>query len=113
VKQVVGIFLVTGLTLIVGCSRSVQLTVVNRSTSALNNVVVSGSGFSQSVGTIPAGEQRQISVQPSGESGVRLVFDANGKHVSAPTTGYFEANSAYKVTATVTPDLQVTVDSKL
>jgi hypothetical protein len=48
-----------------GCSRSAKLNIINRSTAELTNVVATGSGFTQSLGSIPAGEQRNVSVSPS------------------------------------------------
>jgi hypothetical protein len=93
-----------------GCTRSPNLNVVNRSTAELTNVVATGSGFTQSLGSIAAGEQRSISVSPRGESDLRLDFDANGKHFTSKPQGYFEGSS--KVTATVSPDFTVTVGTK-
>ena len=58
-----------------GCSRGANLNVINRSTADLTNVVATGSGFTRSIGSIPAGEQRNVSVSPSSESGLQLEFD--------------------------------------
>jgi hypothetical protein len=66
-----------------GCSRAPVLTITNESSLTLSNVVVSGSGFSEHVGNIAAGGERQLSVRLRGESGVRLVFDAGPQHVDS------------------------------
>lgn len=93
-----------------GCSRGANLNVINRSTSELTNVVATGSGFTQSiVGSIPAGKQHSISVSPRSESDLKIDFDVNGKHFTSKPQGYFEGGT---VTATVSNDFSVTVDTK-
>lgn len=94
-----------------GCSRGANLNVINRSNAKLTNVVATGSGFTQSIGSIPAGEQRSISFSMSGESALKLDFDANGKHHGSAPQGYFEDSSSTKVTAIVSPNFAVTVDT--
>jgi hypothetical protein len=92
-----------------GCSRGANLNVINRSTAELTNVVATGSGFTQSLGSIPAGKQHSIFVSPRSESDLKLDFDVNGKHFTSKPQGYFEGG---KVTATVATDFSVTVDTK-
>ncbi len=99
--------------LLVGCTRGANLTIVNRSMTELSNVVATGSGFTQAIGSIPAGGKRRVTVQPTGESGLQLDFNANGKHFTSAPQGYFEAGSQFKVTATVSLDFTVTVDARL
>jgi hypothetical protein len=98
-----------GIMALSGCTRGANIDIVNRSTAELTNVVANGSGFTQSIASIPAGEQRSVSVSVGSESGLRLDFDANGKHRTSGSQGYFEGG---KVTATVSPDFTVTVDTK-
>lgn len=112
-RTICALLLISTLALFAGCSRAPQLTVINRSTVELTNVVATGTGFTQAIGSIPAGGQRSASISPRGESGLQLDFDANGKHFTSAPQGYFENNSSYKVTATVAPDFSVTVDTKL
>lgn len=95
-----------------GCTHNANLNVINRSSTEITNVVATGSGFTQSIGSIKAGEQRSISVSPSGESGLQLEFDAKGKRFKSVPQGYFESGSNAKVTATVSPEFVVTVDVK-
>ena len=90
-----------------------SVSIANRSGVALENVVVSGSGFSISVGHLSIGEVRALVVNPRGESGIRVAFDARGQHYDSGEQGYFEADNAYKVSIAVDSDLKVTVDSTL
>ena len=96
-----------------GCSRASVITIANRSSLTLTNVVVSGSGFTQRIDRMAAGSQRSLAVHPSGESGVRLAFDVGGRHIDAGERGYFEAGGSFDVTVVVEPDLEVSVSSKL
>ena len=93
-----------------GCSRQPQLTVANQSSTPLTNLVVSGSGFSVTLGTLAPGAQTRIGVSPSGDSGLRFEFDAAGKHHSSAPDCYFESSPLYWVTATVAPDYSVKVN---
>jgi hypothetical protein len=97
--------------LISGCTREANLNVINRSNVELTNVVAIGAGFTQSIGSIKAGEQRSVSIRPNSESGLQLEFDAKGKRFKSLPQGYFDGSNA-KVTATVSPKFTVTVDEK-
>ena len=96
-----------------GCSRAPVVTITNRSTNALANVVLSGTGFSNRIDSIAAGAETRITVHPRGESGIRIAFDADGQHVDSGDQGYFEAGGGYRVAITVAPDLKVSVSSDL
>jgi hypothetical protein len=104
-----GVFAVAMLS---GCSRGTNLHIVNRSTAELTNVIATGSGFTQSISSIPAGEQRNVSVSPRSESALQVDFDVKGKHFTSGRQGYFESGSNAKVTATVSPDFTVVVGTK-
>lgn len=96
-----------------GCTGGTNLNVVNRSTAELTNVVATGSGFTQSIGSIPAGKQHSISFNIDGESALQLNFDAKGKHFTSGRQGYFESGlGTNKIIATVSPDFTVIVDTK-
>jgi hypothetical protein len=101
------------LAVLVGCTSHPQLTVRNQSASPLSNLVVSGAGFSRNLGALAPGEQKRTRVNPSGESGLQVDFDAGGKHVSAKPDCYFENSPHYRVTATVAADFSVKVDVAL
>ena len=98
---------------LVGCSGAPVVTIANRSTNALANVVVSGSGFSNRIDNIAAGAERRLTIRPRGESGVRIEFDAGGQHVDSGEQGYFEARGGYRLAVTVAPDLRVLVSQDL
>ena len=96
-----------------GCSRAPVVTISNHSSTTLSNLVVSGSGFSERVGTVVAGGQHRVAVHPKGESGVRVAFVAGGQHIDSGEQGYFEATGGYRVSATVGTNLSVSVSSDL
>ena len=98
---------------VAGCSDDPTITITNRSGQPLDNVVVSGSGFSASIGAMSPGAQREVAVDPRGESGVRLTFDVGEQHVDSGDQGYFEGSGGYHLAATVQPDLTVSVLSEL
>jgi hypothetical protein len=98
-------------TILSGCTRGGNLNVVNLSATELTNVVATGSGFTQSIGSIPAGQQRQVSVNVPGESALKLDFDANGKHFKSDRQSYFEGGYNLKVMAIVAPDFTVKVET--
>jgi hypothetical protein len=95
------------------CSDDPTITITNRSGKPLDHVVVSGSRFSESIGAMPPGAEREVTVDPRGESGVRLTFDVSNQHVDSGEQGYFEGSGGYHVSATVQPDLTVSVLSEL
>lgn len=108
-KRHQSILLLLACSLFAACPRDMQLTVINKSPATLTNVVASGSGFSHSLNPLAPGAQQQITITPRGESGLKLAFDADGKHFAPQEQGYFE--KSYKVSATVAPDFSVTVDA--
>ena len=75
--------------------------------------MVSGSGFSERIDSIAAGAGYKLTVHPSGESGLRLAFDAGDQRIDAAEQGYFEASGGYRVAVTVAPDLKVSLESDL
>jgi len=77
-------------------SRAPVVTLKNPSTATVSNVVLSGPGFSERVGSIVPGAEHKLTVHPSRESGLRLEFDADGRHVD-------------RVTPTVNTNLNVSV----
>ena len=79
----------------------------------LSNVVLFGSGFSNHIERIPAGAKHRLRVRPNGESGLRIVFDAGGRHIDGGQQGYFEPGGGYRVDATVDTNLTVSVMANL
>ena len=96
-----------------GCSRAPVITVSNRSTNRLANVVVSGSGFSNRIDSLAAGAQSRFTVRPLGESGLRISFDAGGQRIDVDDLAYIEASGGYRVAVTVQPDLKVSASSNI
>ena len=88
------------------CSRSPEITVHNNADVPLQNIMLSGSGFSVAVPDIDAGAAKTVQVQPRGESGLRLAFDAHGRHIDVGDLAYIEAGYNYVVDLTVQPDLR-------
>lgn len=95
-----------------GCSGGAHVTVSNHSTAKLENVVLSGSGFSKVLGNLEPGAKRDVRIQPDGESSLRVTFTANGEAFDSKPTSYFEG-SAYRVSAEVKPNLEVEVQTAL
>lgn len=96
-----------------GCSRAPHVTITNRSTNVLANVVVTGSGFTNRIDSIAVGAETKFTVHPRGDSGIRITFDAAGQHIDSGDNGYFEGSGGYMVAVTVEPNLKVLVSSKL
>ena len=98
---------------VLSCSREPRLTAINitnNSKSELNNVVVSGTDFSQKVGNIKIDEKKSIFVRPSGESSVTVNFNAAGKNYSSGQQGYFEPGY-HSLDVIIRPDFTVTIDN--
>jgi hypothetical protein len=105
------ILLLSVVTLLASCTRGAKLSVVNDSSAELTNVLVSGTGFSEDVGSIQPRNLHTLYVKPTSESALKLEFDANGKHFISEPQGYFEGSPSYKVDAIVAPDFTVTVET--
>jgi hypothetical protein len=103
-----GVIILAAILACIGCSAPV-LTISNRSSVVLSNVVVSGSGFSDRIESIAAGAERRLTVHPSGDTGVKLTFDVGGQHVDTGEQGYFEASGGYRVSVTVGTNMNVSV----
>ena len=99
--------------LLSGCISGVPVNIDNQSASDLTNVVVSGNGFSESAGTIRAGDKAVVRVRPKGESGVKLAFEVNGQRYSALEQTYIENDNTYIVDVTVDAEFSVVFKSRL
>ncbi len=95
------------------CSRHPRVTVVNASADPLTDLVLSGSGFSEPLGSLAPGEKKTVEVRPSADTGLTVTFEAKGTTHAPPADGYFEASRLYRVTATVRPDFSVKVESEI
>lgn len=100
------------LALLAGCSRDTVINVTNNSSGSVSNVIVSGNGFTNALGTIDSRTTRKVSVHPAGESGVRLTFTSGGRQFNSGDREYVEA-AGYSVSLTIEPDLSIVSDSAL
>ena len=107
------LILFAALVALAGCSRTPAITISNRSTSVLSNIVVSGSGFSNRIDCIAAGAECRLTVRPPGESGLRVAFDVGGHRVDVDDLAYIEAAGGYHVAVIVQPDLKVSATSTI
>jgi hypothetical protein len=98
---------------LVGCGSSTPLSLQNQSGVLLQSVVVSGSGFTKSLGNLEPGATVTAKIRPHGESALAVSFVASGKRITLPPEGYFEGGGSYAVAVVVTPDLRASVDSRL
>jgi hypothetical protein len=97
---------------LVSCSRSPVVTLRNDSGVQLQNIVVSGSGFSEKIDILLVGGTHSFSPRIRGESGIRVQFDAAGQHHDPGEQGYFEAGEPYRVSVMIDPKMNVAVDAK-
>lgn len=102
---------VSVLAAVAGCSRAPTLILRNQSSLILSNVVVSGTGFSERIPTLPAGAEHRLQLKPTGESGVRLTFDAGTQRVDSGSQGYVEPRGGYRVMLTVGTNLNVSFEA--
>ena len=87
------------------------ISVSNHANVALGNVMLSGSGFTESIASMPPGAEITRRVKVKGESGLVLAFEAGSQRISLPEQGYFES-SGYSVVVVVQPDLSASVKSE-
>lgn len=99
--------------LLAGCVSGVPVSVTNHSATPLKNVVVSGKGFSEQVGTIAAGATETIRVRPREETKIKVAFEAGEHRYSSATETEIENNDLYIVVVTVAPDLTISVETPL
>jgi len=99
--------------LLAGCSSGVPVSVSNQSSIPLKDVVLSGSGFTTSIGTVAPGASVATYIQPRGESAIAIAFTANTQRVVLPEQGYIEGSGNYSATVTVERDLTATVTVQL
>jgi len=98
--------------LLAGCSGGSRVTVSNASSAKLDSLVVSGTGFSKSLGVLEPGAKRDVRIRPKGESSLRVTFIANGASYDSKPAGYFEGYG-YHVTAEVKPNFEIAISETL
>ena len=105
--------LLVALSALVGCSDGTPVTITNRSAVPLDNVVIFGAGFRETVGHIAPAQSVSVRVKPKGETGLGISFRAGARLVEARPQGYFEGGGLYKVGVIITPDLGMRVSGEL
>jgi len=81
----------------------------NDAPQTVSNLVVSGTGFTERIGTVRAGEGRRFVVRPTGESGVRIEFEAGGRRVDSGSQGYIEPRGGSRIRAVIGTNLDVRI----
>jgi len=99
--------------LLSGCISGIPVNIDNRSASPLTNVVVSGKGFSESVGSIAAGGKAQVRVRPRIATTVKVVFEVAGRRYSGTTAEDLENDNTYTVEAVVDPEFSISISPSL
>ncbi|MFM7817124.1 MAG: hypothetical protein ACKPGI_09165 [Verrucomicrobiota bacterium] len=94
---------------LVGCSGSPEVELRNDASQTVSNLVVSGTGFTGRIGTVRAGEGRRFVVRPTGESGVRIDFEAGGRRVDSGSQGYIEPRGGSRIRAVIGTNLDVRI----
>jgi hypothetical protein len=96
-----------------GCVSGVPVSVTNQSTTALHQVVISGKGFSEQVGSIAAGATETIRIRPREETTVKVAFEADERRYSAATETAIENNDLYIVVVNVSADFTISIETPL
>jgi len=94
-----------------GCAPGVPVSVTNHSAHTLENVIVSGTGFSESAGAIGAGNTETVHVRPKGASSFKVAFDVDGQRYSSRSADPDSENPVSRVEATVEADLSITIET--
>ena len=97
--------------LLSACVSSVPVSIANNSGVQLTNVVVSGAGFSESVGSIAIGGTAAARVRPPGESQVKVSVEVDGQRYSAMTSERIANDGANSVVATVGADFSISIET--
>jgi len=105
--------MIVGAALLSGCISGVPVSIENQSSSDLTQVVVSGKGFSESVGTVRAGASELVRIHPRVETTVKVAFAVDGQRYSGILQGTIENDNVNTIKATVSADLSISVSAEL
>ncbi|HET9703954.1 MAG TPA: hypothetical protein VFP85_07975 [Vicinamibacterales bacterium] len=108
------ILAVCTLGLLLCACRGAAVNLLNRSSTRLEQVVVTAGGDSVTIEAVePFGEQT-ISICPKGEAGVLgLSFKAKGNDYNKDTPLYFECHSSYAIRVEVSAAFEVTAKQEM
>jgi len=95
--------------LLAGCISGVPVSIENQSSSDLTEVVVSGKGFSESVGTVHAGRSELFHIRPKGETQVKVAFVVDGQRYTGMLEGTIENDNVNTIKATVSADFSISI----
>lgn len=95
-----------------GCSGKPEFGVTNRSSQQLTNIVISGAGFNERIDSLASGEKTSFIVRPTGDSGIRVSFNADGERIDAAEQG-FVSKGSHHVAILIKADLTVSVSVEL
>jgi PBP1b-binding outer membrane lipoprotein LpoB len=104
--------LAVAVALLAGCVSGVPVSVENDSDKVLNNVVVAGKGFRESVGTIAAGATETVWVRPREETQITVTFVVDEQRYSGASDP-IENDTINRIDVKVAPDLHVFVATNL
>jgi hypothetical protein len=94
--------------LVVCACGGAEVRVQNRSSTRLEEVVISAQGDSAAIDVVEPSAERKTAICPRGEAGsLELSFRANGTQQRSAHPLYFECNSSYRVVIDVSPELDV------
>jgi hypothetical protein len=96
--------------LLCGCVAGVPVSVVNHSAAQLTSVVVSGSGFSETIASIAAGDTATVRVRAREEAPIKVAFEVDGQRYSA-TSSESLVNGGSAVVATVDADFTLSIET--
>jgi hypothetical protein len=89
------------------------ITLKNDSGKRMSNILLSGSGFSQTVASLEPHSTTSVVVYPQGESGLKIEFAIEEKSRMKDDLAYLERFGSYCVTVRVAADLAITSDIRL
>ena len=95
--------------LLTGCISGVPVSIENQSSSDLTEVVVSGKGFSESVGKVGAGRSELFHIRPKGETQVKVTFTVDGQRYTGTLEGTIENDNVNTIKATVSADFSISI----
>jgi hypothetical protein len=99
--------------MLAGCGQYVPITLHNNSAYDLTSIVLTGSGFTDTLQRLPAGGTGTLEVKVRGESGLEVAFEADTFRIDASPEAYFEASGRYRVTVVIDSMLALDVKSTL
>jgi len=86
-----------------------EITVANASGQPITDIVISGVGFQEALGSLEPGKSTARSVKCAAESGLKVSFNALGVSHSTDDLAYLESCGGYRVQLSVEPSYSVAV----